>query len=82
MTTGDSSLGNGLSTDDPISLFAPGQSLPTSTYGTPDDAFDALPLSPATGVSVERISSSDPDEVGNWCFSTSGSTPGAANSGC
>ena len=84
MTTADSSLGNGLSDDDPITLFAPGQSTPTSTYGTPEDAFDSLPLDPATGISVERISTVDPDEVGNWCFSIDpdGSTPGEENSPC
>lgn len=84
MTTSDTTLGNGLSTDDPISLFAPGQSIVTSTYGTPDDAFDGIPLAPTTGISVERTDPAAPDEDGNWCLSTdvSGSTPGKANSGC
>lgn len=84
MTTSDTTLGNGLSVDDPVSLFPPGQSVTISTYGTPLDAFDAVPLSPATGISVERVDPGAEDAPGSWCFSTdpSGSTPGKANSGC
>lgn len=84
MTTADTTIGNALSLDDPISLFAPGQSLPASTYGTPADAFDSVPLSPGTGVSVERIDSNDADAPGNWCLSIDPgqSTPGQTNSGC
>ena len=84
MTTADTTLGNALSLDDPISLFAPGQSLPASTYGTPDDAFDSVPLAPTTGISVERIDEGGDDAPGNWCFSIdpAGFTPGQPNSGC
>lgn len=87
LTTGDSTLGNALSLDDPISLFAPGQSVAASTYGTPSDSFDSVPLTTVeTGKSVEiRDPNAEPaDEAGNWCVSIdpSGSTPGNANSGC
>lgn len=85
VTTADSTLGNGLSVDDPISLFAPGQSVPATTYGTPDNTADSVPITTIpTGTSVERLSAAAPDEAGNWCLSTdpSGSTPGRANSGC
>lgn len=84
MTTADTTLGNALSTDDTISLFAPGQSLPASTYGTPDDAFDGVPLVPVSAVSVERIDMGGADAPGNWCNSIDpdGSTPGQPNSGC
>ena len=84
MTTGDSTLGNGISTDDPITLFSAGASDPSSTYGTPGDPLDAIPITPTTGVSVERLDIGAPDEVGNWCLSTDAtdSTPGTTNSGC
>ncbi len=85
VTTGDTTIGNGLSKDDPISLFAPGEAVAVTTYGTPDDATDNLPLSSATtGKSVERRVVADPDEPGNWCVSEDpgGSTPGRDNSGC
>lgn len=85
VTTGDSTLGNGISTDDPISLFAPGDSVAASTYGTPADAFDAVPITTVTtGTSIERRNVDDADADGNWCESIdpSGSTPGAPNSGC
>lgn len=84
MTTADTTIGNALSLDDPISLFAAGQPLPASTYGTPDDAFDSVPLAPTTGISVERIDVSGADAPGNWCLSIdpAGFTPGQSNSGC
>lgn len=74
---------NGLSNTDALSLYAPGASDPSSTYGTPD-VVDTLPLSAPTGVSVERADLAGADEEGNWCLSIdpSGSTPGEANSGC
>ena len=85
MTTLDATIGNGLATDDTVSLFAPGVGDPISTYGTPTDTTDGVPLTTApTGKSVERIDPSQPDSASNWCISTdpSGSTPGRANSGC
>ena len=79
MTTADASLGNGLSEDDPVSLFAPGDSEPASTYGTPDSA-DGFPSTVTTGHSVERIDLQGADEPGNWCESVSpGGTPGETN---
>jgi hypothetical protein len=84
MTTSDTTLGNGLSADDPISLFLPDQSVTISTYGTPLDAFDSIPLTPTTGTSVGRTDPNAEDVPGNWCLSTdpSGSSPGQANPSC
>jgi hypothetical protein len=84
MTTSDTTLGNGLSGDDPISLFPPGQSVTISTYGTPLDPFDAVPLTPTTGISIGRTDPDAEDAPGNWCPSTdpSGSSPGKANPSC
>lgn len=85
VTTGDTTLGNGLASDDPVTLFPPGESTAISTYGTPLDDTDNVPVTTApTGFSVERRDVNAPDGDGNWCISVdpSGSTPGAANSGC
>ncbi|HVO32184.1 MAG TPA: lamin tail domain-containing protein, partial [bacterium] len=85
LTTLDSTLGNGLATDDTISLYAPGLSDPISTYGTPLDTTDGIPITSATtGKSVERRDPTQADAPGNWCISVdvSGSTPGRANSSC
>ena len=85
VTTLDATVGSGLATDDPVSLFAPGLADPISTYGTPTDTTDGVPLTTApTGKSVERIDPAQPDSASNWCISTdpSGSTPGRSNSGC
>ncbi len=87
MTTNDTTLGNGLSSEDPVGLFAPGGAVEISTYGTPLDAADGVPISTVptgSGKSIERRDATQPDEAGNWCISidVSGSTPGAPNSGC
>ena len=83
LKTNDTTIGNGLSADDPISLFPAGESLPSSTYGTPLDSLDSIPITSApTGKSIERKDAAAPDAVGNWCISVdpSGSSPGRANS--
>lgn len=85
MTTLDTTIGNGLATDDTVALFAPGIADAISTYGTPTDTADAVPITTApTGKSVERGDPTAPDAAGNWCISmaASGSTPGAPNAGC
>lgn len=85
LTTNDASVGNGLSPDDPLELFAPGETTAISSYGTPLDTADGVPITTAPdGSSVERRDPSAPDSASNWCVSVdpSGSTPGTANSGC
>lgn len=85
LSTNDTTIGNALTSDDPISLFAPGVSEPSSTYGTPLDLFDAVPITTAPdGSSVERRDLEGIDEAGNWCISVdaSGSTPGRPPSAC
>lgn len=79
----DTLSASGLSSTDEISLYAPGVSDPSSTYGTPLVA-DTLPLASAEGVSIERADIGGADEEGNWCESEDpdGATPGEANSGC
>lgn len=81
LTTLDSTLGNGLATDDPVSLYAPGVSDPISTYGTPLDTTDGLPITSApTDKSVSRCDSTAPDAPGNW--QVTDPTPGAINAPC
>ncbi len=80
VTVDNTTLGNGLSTRDPVILFNPmGDTV--STFGTPgwDDAF---PEDPGDGVSWERIHPAGEDEGENWTISRdpSGSTPGRRNS--
>ncbi|MEO0262073.1 MAG: lamin tail domain-containing protein, partial [candidate division WOR-3 bacterium] len=81
LTVGNTTIGDGLSTNDPIALISPSGDT-VSTYGTPYNPDDSIPLSPPDGVSVERINLFGPDEFYNWAFSedTSGSTPGRENS--
>jgi hypothetical protein len=81
LTIGNTTLGNGLSTTDPISLFDR-DTLLTDTYGTPSDTTDSIPNNPGDGLSMERIDPSLPDQETNWRPSTdpTGSTPGGVNS--
>ena len=73
LVTDDSTLGSGLSTDDPVSLLAPDGVSVLSTYSTP--------FNPGNGFSAERIDLSAPDTPDNWviCPCPSGSSPGAVN---
>jgi hypothetical protein len=82
LTVGNTTLGNGLSTTDPVSLFD-SDTLLTDTYGTPFDTTDSIPFNPGDGISMERIDPSLPDQESNWRPSTdpTGSTPGSENSG-
>ena len=73
LTTGDKTLGSGLSVDDPVSLLlADGVTLAASYVH---------PFNPGNGVSAESIDLADSAEASNWVASTceSGSSPGAAN---
>ena len=79
LTVTNASLGNGLSADDPITLYGPGGTTTADvldTYGTPvgadvpgdrdDDGLDGLPLDPAAGLSAQRLLLPGADEDGNW----------------
>ena len=86
----NTTIGNGLTTDDPILLYLPGEpSLATlvATAGTPllyndplmcdDDGLDNIPFDPGDGYSMERISSNGPDAQFNWMVSIQGGSPGS-----
>ncbi len=80
ITTDDTSIGDGLSSNDPLIVFS-GLPSCTTSFGTPalDDGF---PNDPGDGISWERIEAIDPDSIANWHVSldTSGCTPGRSNS--
>ena len=73
LTTKNTTLGDGLATNDPITLF--------DKDGNVVDTF-SHPFNPGNGISVERVSPERGDEEGNWRPSRdpSGSTPGRENS--
>lgn len=88
-TVANTTLGNGLTADDPVTLYGPfgtGIADVLSTYGTPvssedpllrdDDGLDGIPLDPGDGFSAERISLPGPDAEFNWAVSEAGGTPG------
>ena len=92
LTSGDTKLGNGLATTDPLTLYdAGGQSRDyvLDTFGTPldaddplerdDDDLDGIPFDPGDGRSLERIDPRLPDAESNWAVSPSGGTPGKQN---
>jgi len=76
----NTTLGDGLSTGDPV-LLIEDEGDTISTFGTPgwDDGF---PDDPGDGVSWERFDPAIGDQEGNWMTSRdpSGSTPGRRNS--
>ncbi len=80
LTVGNTTIGNGLATTDPVVLASPYGD--TSTYGTPGNDEDSLPCNPGDGLSWERVDPAGPDTAGNWavCRDSAGSTPGMANS--
>jgi len=84
LTVGNTTLGDGLTTTDPVTLVSSSAygCEDTSTFGTPSDPTDSIPCDPGDGISWERIDANGPDAVGNWtaCRDTAGCTPGAANS--
>ena len=80
LTVGNTTIGDGLTTNDPLVLgSADGD---TSTLGTPSDTTDSIPCDAGDGISWERVDVLGPDTVSNWmaCRDTAGCTPGAANS--
>ncbi|TES90983.1 MAG: lamin tail domain-containing protein [Candidatus Cloacimonadota bacterium] len=81
VTVGNTTIGDGLSTKDPIILLDASEDT-VSSYGTPGNTVDNIPYDPGDGISVERISPFYPDNELYWVSSqeSSGSTPGAANS--
>jgi hypothetical protein len=81
LTVGNTTIGDGLSNNDPLALISPNGDT-VSTYGTPFNPDDSLPLSPPDGISCERINLEGPDEFWNWgfCQDPSGSTCGRENS--
>ena len=80
LTVGNTTLGDGLSTRDPLQLMDPEEQV-IDTYGTPWEEDDEIPFDPGDGFSVERIDPGVQDSVGNWsCSRMLGGTPGAPNS--
>ena len=68
LTTGDQSLGNGLATSDPVTLYqADGISV--------IDAF-SFPANPGDGYAVEKVAYDGGDLAGNWADATLGCTRG------
>ncbi len=74
MTTGDSTIGNGLGNSDAVTLYDIDGSTVISTYSWPADYGD--------GVSVERIDNSAGDLETNWAPSTCGINHSAARLAC
>lgn len=79
LTVGNTTIGNGLSGNDPITLASPYGD--TATFGTPHDPEDGFPVDPGDGRSWERIAISRPDIPVNWavCPDSAGCTPGRVN---
>ncbi|MEO0215938.1 MAG: gliding motility-associated C-terminal domain-containing protein [candidate division WOR-3 bacterium] len=80
LTTDDTSIGDGLTTKDPLILFSIADSCTTS-FGTPFIE-DNFPFDPGDGISWERIELTLPDSMYNWypSIDPSGCTPGKENS--
>ncbi|MBD3369716.1 hypothetical protein GF402_05050 [Candidatus Fermentibacteria bacterium] len=90
LTTSNTTLGDGLAGNDPITLYRPGGTTSehvVSTYGTPldsddpllrdDDGLDGIPYDPGQNNSVHRLRLDGPDRQSNWGSASSGPTPGA-----
>jgi len=84
LTTGNTTIGNGLAGNDPLTLIASSAYgfADTSTFGTPRDTTDSLPRDPGDGISWERIRIEGEDIASNWirCLDPAGCTPGSPNS--
>ncbi|MCX7994832.1 MAG: lamin tail domain-containing protein [candidate division WOR-3 bacterium] len=80
LTTDDTSIGDGLSVNDPIIIFSPANACTTS-FGTPFIE-DNFPKDPGDGISWEMIDYDLGDTATNWhhSISPSGCTPGYKNS--
>ncbi|MBN2363022.1 lamin tail domain-containing protein [candidate division WOR-3 bacterium] len=79
VTVGNTTLGNGLATSDPV-LLLDSSLIVISTYGTPWDSLDSVPFDPGDGVSSERINPSVEDSDRAWRPSADSCTPGKINS--
>ena len=80
LTVDDATIGNGLTNADPITLKN-SSGTEISTYGTPANPLDNIPISPTSGHSVEKKHPSIADAEGNWLESTDvKGTPGEQNS--
>jgi len=80
LTTDDTSIGDGLATNDPIIIFSTVDACTTS-FGTPYIQ-DNFPRDPGDGISWERIDYNLPDTLTNWypSINPAGCTPGYKNS--
>jgi len=80
LTVGNTTIGDGLSTKDPLILFSVADSCTTS-FGTPF-VEDDFPFDPGDGISLERIELNAPDSIWNWypAIDPQGCTPGRENS--
>ncbi len=89
-TTENTTLGDGLTRNDPLTLYefrGTSRENITSTYGTPidaedplgrdDDGLDEIPFDPGEDNSVQKIDLNEPDIQSNWGVSDDGPTPGA-----
>lgn len=74
LTVGDATLGNGLSTNDPITLFEPDGATVVDTF--------SFPTNPGNGVSVEKATLTRGDQETNWRPSTCRKANGKANDFC
>lgn len=81
LTTDDTTIGNGLSNNDPILMYSVADACTTS-FGTPYDTLDDFPSDPGDGISWERVDLTLPDEPSNWhpSVDSAGCTPGRENS--
>lgn len=79
LTTANTTIGDGLTTTDPLTLYRPGgtgMEQIVSTWGTPvsspdplscdDDGLDGIPFDPGQDLSVNRVVLDGPDAEWNW----------------
>jgi len=80
LTTDDTSIGDGLASNDPLIIYSISDACTTS-FGTPYSE-DNFPSDPGDGISWECIDFSLPDTISNWhpCIDPAGCTPGQENS--
>lgn len=78
LTVGNTTIGNGLAVNDPVSIYGYED---TTTFGTPHNLSDGFPFNPGDGCSWERIDITGPDEPDNWgiCPDSAGCSPGRQN---
>lgn len=81
LTTDDTSIGDGLTNNDPVIVFSAAETC-TTAFGTPHDTLDGFPYDAGDGVAWERIDLEQEDTPLNWypSISAAGGTPGCANS--